>query len=74
MGFEVMSKLTRTHDYSITYLFHLRVVFFRASKSLKMKYIGTWCDSFLPSFDVSLSCTRALRTTIYTAETYKMRG
>jgi hypothetical protein len=39
-----------------------------------MKYIGTWCDIFLPSFDVSLSCMRAPLIAICVAQTYKMRG
>jgi hypothetical protein len=39
-----------------------------------MKYIGTCCDNFLPSFHISLSCMGAPLTVVYVAETYKMNG
>jgi hypothetical protein len=35
MGFEIMSELPCTHDYSITYLLHFRVIFFGASESFR---------------------------------------
>jgi hypothetical protein len=43
----------------------------RASET---KYIGTWCDSYMPSLDISLSCTRASLIVVCVTETYKMSG
>jgi hypothetical protein len=37
-------------------------------------YIGTCCDSFLSSLDISLSCTKAPLTTVCVVETYRMSG
>jgi hypothetical protein len=66
-------ELSRAHDYSVAYLLHFQVVFLGVSKGFE-KNIGTRCDSFLPSLDISLSCTRAPLMVVCVAETYRMSG
>jgi hypothetical protein len=74
MSFKIMSELSCTHDYSVTYLLHLRIIFLADGEGFKTKYIGTSCDSFLPSLHVSRSWMRAPLTALCTVETYKMSG
>jgi hypothetical protein len=37
MGFEVMSKLPRVHDYSVAYFIHFHVIYVGAGESFRNK-------------------------------------
>ena len=67
---EVMSKLSRGHQYIIQYLLQLCVIFFDGLSTSETKYIGA-CLFIWPS---CFSCTSAALTAAWEAATYRSNG
>jgi hypothetical protein len=74
MSIEIMSELSCAHDYSITSSPFSSNISWSQRGLRKQNILKLVVIVFLPSLDVSLSCTRALLTVVCVTETYRMSG
>jgi ABC-type polysaccharide/polyol phosphate export permease len=57
VGFEIVTKLSDTHEHCITYLFHFGVIFFGSSQCFRDEVNWDLLGYFFLFFIVSFTCT-----------------